>query len=114
MEISFLEEIHDMPETATCSTPSKWSGWDQGGDKMHRPLGESALAKHLVARVLVPGKSTKRRSNRVCAFVEHPRPKPEQLRPGKCTQPRAGFRQFPCRAAWSLSCVVQQSKHYTL
>jgi len=36
---------------------------------------------------------------------------PEQFRPGKCTQPRARFRQFPCRATWSLSSVGQKSKH---
>ena len=100
-----------MPETATCSTPSKRSGWDQGGDKMHRPLEESALAKHLVTRVLVPGKSTKRRPNRVCAFVEHLRLQPEQLRRGKCTQPSASLRKYPCRAAWSLSGVDEEGAH---
>ena len=38
-------------------------------------------------------------------------PEPEWLRPGKCTQPRACFRQFPCRATWSLSSVDQESTH---
>ena len=38
-------------------------------------------------------------------------PEPEWLRPGKCTQPRAGFRQFPCRATWSLSSVDWESTH---
>ena len=32
-----------------------------------------------------------------------PEPEPEQLRPGKGTQPRGHFGQFPCRATWSLS-----------
>ena len=36
-------------------------------------------------------------------------PKPEQFRPGKCTQPRACFGQFPFRAAWSLSSVDWES-----
>ena len=34
---------------------------------------------------------------------------PEQLRPGKGTQPRAHFRPFPCRATWSLSSVDWES-----
>ena len=38
-------------------------------------------------------------------------PEPEQLRPGKCMQPRACFRQFPCRATWSLSSVDQESTY---
>ena len=38
-------------------------------------------------------------------------PEPEWLRPGKCTQPRARFRQFPCRATWSLRSVDQESTH---
>ena len=38
-------------------------------------------------------------------------PEPEWLRPGKCTQPRAHFRQFPCRATWNLSSVVWESSH---
>ena len=36
---------------------------------------------------------------------------PEWLRPGKCMQPRARFRQFPCRAIWSLSSVDWESTH---
>ena len=36
---------------------------------------------------------------------------PEWLRPGKCMQPRACFRQFPCRAIWSLSSVDWESTH---
>ena len=37
--------------------------------------------------------------------------KPEWLKPGKCTQPRAHFRQLPCRATWSLSSVDWESTH---
>ena len=36
---------------------------------------------------------------------------PEQLRTWKCTQSRARFRQFPCRATWSLSMVDRESTH---
>ena len=32
-----------------CSAPRKLRGWEWGGDKTHRPLGESAIAKYLVA-----------------------------------------------------------------
>ena len=38
-------------------------------------------------------------------------PEPERLRPGKYTQPRAHFRQLPCRATWSLSNVDWESTH---
>ena len=38
-------------------------------------------------------------------------PEPEWLRPGKCTQPRARFKQFPCRATWSLSSVDWKNTH---
>ena len=38
-------------------------------------------------------------------------PEPERLRPGKCTQPRAHLRQFPCRATWSLRSVDWESTH---
>ena len=38
-------------------------------------------------------------------------PEPEQLRPGKCMQPRACFRQFRYRTTWSLSSVDQESTH---
>ena len=36
-------------------------------------------------------------------------PELEQLRPEKCMQPRAHFRQFPCRATCSLSSVDWES-----
>ena len=38
-------------------------------------------------------------------------PEPEWLRPEKCMQPSACFRQFPCRATWSLSSVDWESTH---
>ena len=36
---------------------------------------------------------------------------PEQLKPEKYKQPRAHFRQFPCRATCSLSSVDCESTH---
>ena len=85
------------------STPRKPRGRDQGGDKMHHPAGRvCSLAKHLLPEPLTPGKGTKRRPNQVCAFREYPRT-------GTCPQPRAGFRQLPCRATWSLSSVDGQA-----
>ena len=36
---------------------------------------------------------------------------PAQLRPEKCTQPRASVRQFPCSATWSLSSVDWETTH---
>ena len=38
-------------------------------------------------------------------------PEAEQFSPGKCTQPRALFKQFPCRVIWSLRRVDQESTH---
>ena len=32
----------------SCVAPKKLSGWDQGGDNMHHPPGESVLIKHLL------------------------------------------------------------------
>ena len=45
--------------------------------------------------LLGPGKSTKRRPNRICISEGYLRAKPERLRPGRCMQPRAGLRRFP-------------------
>ena len=40
-------------------------------------------------------KGTKRSPNRICASEGYLSTEPERLRPGKCTQPRAGLRWFP-------------------
>ena len=39
---------------------------------------------------------------------------PERLRPGKCMQPRACFKQLTCRATWSPSSVDWESTHAVL
>ena len=41
------------------------------------------------------GKGTKCRPNRICASEGYLSAEPEQLRPGRCMQPRAGLRRFP-------------------
>ena len=41
-DTTYLREARPLP-------PTKPSGWDRGGDKMHSPPGETLLAKHLVA-----------------------------------------------------------------
>ena len=45
--------------------------------------------------LLGPGKGTKRSPSRICASEGCLSAEPEQLGPGKCTQPRAGPRRFP-------------------
>ena len=51
--------------------PRKPRGWDQGGDKMHRPAGRVHSPITWLPELFGPGKSTKRRPNRVCPFVEY-------------------------------------------
>ena len=51
-------------------TPRKPNGWDQGGDKVHRPPGTVHSPSTWSPELLGPGKSTKHRPNEVCAFVE--------------------------------------------
>ena len=91
--------------------PRKLRGWDRGGDKNTAHLGEFARQApgHLScldlgrAQNVDPIKSVPLSSTR--------EPEPEWLRPEKCTQPRTSFRQFPCRATWSLSSVDWESTH---
>ena len=75
---------------ASC-TPRKLSSRDGGGDKLQPPRSPNTWSPEL----LQPGKGTKHRPNQVCASENYRVPEPERLRPGKCTQPRAGLRQFP-------------------
>ena len=76
---------------------SKPSSWDRRGDKIHSPSGETTTSTWS-PELLEPGKGTKHKPNWVHAFVEYSRTLPEQLRPGKCTQPRARFRQWTNRS----------------
>ena len=96
----------------SCCTPRKVSGWDWASDKTPCPTwGERAHQGpgHLSGSDLRraqnsgPTKSAPLRSTQV--------PKPERLSPGKCMQPRAHLRQFPCRATWSLRSIDWESAH---
>ena len=79
-------------------TPRKLSGWDGGGDKMpctwgvcaHQTPGHLSCLDLGRAQITGPAESVPLWSTQ--------EPEPEQLRTGKCMQPRAPFRQFPCRA----------------
>ena len=53
--------------------PRKLSGWDRGGDKVHHTPGIMQSPSSWSPELLGPGKSTKRKPDRVCAFVEYPR-----------------------------------------
>ena len=79
-------ETHSLPRTV--SLPSTW-----------------------LLEVLGPGKAQNARSTESAPLWSTQEPEPEQLRPGKCTKPRAHFGQFLCRATWSLSSVDGESTH---
>ena len=91
--------------------PRKPNSWDEGGDKIHCPPGKCAHQ--------VPGRlscSDLGRAQNAGLAKSVPlwstqEPEPPWLRPGKCMQPRACLRQFPCRATWSLCSVDLESTH---
>ena len=83
-------------------------GWVGGGDKMLHVPGTVRSPSTWLPELCRPGKGAKCRPSQVCAFVEYPRPEPEQLRPGRSKKPRACFGQFPYRATWSLSSVERE------
>ena len=88
----------------SCYAPRKPSGWDRRGDKMHRPTrGECACQApgHLSCSDM--GRAQNAGPAESVPLWSTSEPEPEQLRPGKCTKPRACFGQFSCRATWSLS-----------
>ena len=92
--------------------PRKPSGWDMGGDKTHCPTwgvcahqAPGRLSCSDLGRAQTAGPTE---SVPLCNTRE-PKPEPEWLRLGKCTQPRARLRRFPCRATWKLSNVDQES-----
>ena len=92
--------------------PRKQSGWDRQGDKTHHPTwGECAhqALGHLSCSDL--GRWQNAGLTKSVLLWSTQEPEPEWLRPGKCTQPRARIRQFPCRTTWSLSSVDWESTH---
>ena len=94
----------------SCCAPRKPGGWNGEGDKTHRPTwGECTpqAPDHLSWLDLGRTQNTGQTES-VPLWSTY---KPERLRNGKCTQPRARLRQLPCRATWSLSSVDQESTH---
>ena len=97
---------------APAAHPGNWAAGKGGGDNMHCPTwGEctSQAPGHLSCADLGRAQNTGRTES--VPLWSTWEPEPEWLRPGKCTQPRAHFRQFPCRATWSLSSVDWESMH---
>ena len=108
---SAAQKTHGTPEMARplCTQETGRLGW--GRHKRHPLLGESMLTKHLVPELLGPGKGTNAGPTESVPLWSTREPEPEWLRLGKCTQPRALLRRFPCRAPWSLSSVDWESTH---
>ena len=79
----------------TGCTPRKPNGRDRTGNKSQWPRSPNTSS----AELLGPGKGTKRRPNGICAM-----PEPEQLRPGRWMQPRAGLGWYPAEQprAWAV------------
>ena len=92
--------------------PRKPSGWDGEGNKSQPSTGEDSVRQapgHLSC--LDRGRAQNAGPFKSAPLWSTQEPEPERLRPGKCTQPRAHFRQFPCRATWNLSSVDWESTH---
>ena len=95
----------------SCGALGKPRGWDgevirrsaQLGECAHQAPGHQSRSDLGRAQNAGPTESASLWSTR--------EPEPERLRPGKCTQPRACFRQSPCRATWSLGSVDRESTH---
>ena len=92
--------------------PRKPSGWDRGGDNMYFPTwGVCTCQAPGCLSCSDLGRAQNSGPTKSVPLWSTQEPEFEQLRPGKCTQPRARFRQFPCRATWSLSSVDWESTH---
>ena len=77
-------------------TPRKPSGWNGGGNKTHCPPGGDCTHQapgHLSCSDL--GRAQNAGPTKSAPLGSTQEPESEQLRPGKCTQPRAHLRQFP-------------------
>ena len=88
-------------------TPRKLSGWDWGGDKMHRTWGVCTHQAPGHLSCLDLGKARNTDPTESVPLWSTQEPEPEQVRPGKCTKCRAHFGQFPWRAtgAWPGKCT---------
>ena len=92
-------------------TPGKLSSWTGEVIRLTTPPGESThqAPGHLSCSDL--GRAQNTGPTVSMPLWSTQKQEPEWLRPGKCTQPRACFRQFPCRAIWSLSSVDRENTH---
>jgi len=95
----------------SCGAPRKLRGCDCGGNKTHHPAGRVSRQPpgHLSCMDL--GKAQNAGPTESVPLWNTQETELEWFRPGKCTQPKARFRQFPCRATWSLSSVDQKITH---
>ena len=93
-------------------TPRKPRGWVGGGDKTQPPTGGDC-ARHAPGHLSCwdLGRVENAGPTESVPLWSTQEPEPEWLRPGKCMQPRACFRQFPYRATWSLGSVDWESTH---
>ena len=83
------------PRRHSHCTPRKLSGWEGGGDKTHRPPGRGCSPSTWSPELLRPGKGTKRRPNRACAFVEYREPEPEGSDLGSACNAGPALHSFP-------------------
>ena len=91
--------------------PRKPSGWDQGVIRGTAHLGRVHSLITWSPELLRLGRAQNPGPDESVPLWSTREPEPQWLRPGKCMQPRACFRQFPCRATWSLISVDQESTH---
>ena len=87
----------------SCSIPRKPSGWEV--IKRHRPSETLCSPSTWSVELFGPGKAQNAGPNESLSLWSTKEPATDQLRPGKCTKPRAHLGQFPYRATWSLSSV---------
>ena len=104
------QKRHTAHLRRSCS-PRKPSGRDRGGDKMHHTCGVCLRQAPGCLSCSDLGRAQNAGLTESVPLWSTREPEPERLRPGKCLQPRAHFRKFPCRAAWSLSSVDRESTH---
>ena len=106
---SALQRRHtaQLRQHSRCA-PRKPSSWDRGGDKVPSPAGDSAHQAPGHMSHLELGRAQNAGPAESVPLWSTREPEPERLRPGKCRQPRACFRQFPCRATWSLSTIDRE------
>ena len=109
-EISSPEETRGTHETALLrrTQETKWLGLGRClrctahlGQCAHKEPGRLSSSDPGRAQNVCPTESVPLQSTQ--------EPEPEQLRPGKCMQPRAHIGQFPYRETWSLSSVDWKS-----